>query len=113
MRHRGYAAGVPAEVRVGPGEVDARLRLAAAFGFSRSATISRELAPARRRSARRARPGLDDGLPGDVATRLASADLSPLGVQRERFKRERRDVLDALTRGGGPGRGASRAGSAW
>ena len=33
---------------------------------------------------------------GDLVARLASADLSALGVQRERFKRERLDVLDAL-----------------
>ena len=41
----------------------------------------------------------------------AAADLAPLGLQRERFKRERRDVLDALTAAAAIARGCRRVGA--
>ena len=97
VRHRGYAAGVPHELRLGPAEVGRAYELAAAFGFRPLGDDLRELAALA--GALRAEPGPEwmTAYLGAVVARLASADLSPLGVQRERFKRERRDVLDALT----------------
>jgi len=40
---------------------------------------------------------LDGGLPRSHRSGIARADVSALGLQRERFKRERGDVRDALT----------------
>jgi hypothetical protein len=96
VRHRGYAAGVPHELRVGPDEVARAYALAAVFGFRSLGDDLRELSTLS--DALRAEPIPDwmTAYLGDLATRLTSADLSTLGVQRERFKRERRDVLDAL-----------------
>lgn len=97
VRHRGYAAGLARELRVGPDELARAYELAAAFGFR---ALGEDL---------QALTALVDGLrvepgPGwfaaylaELATGIPRADVSLLGVQRERFKRERRDVLDALT----------------
>jgi Uncharacterized protein conserved in bacteria C-term(DUF2220) len=97
VRHRGYAAGLPHEVRIGPDELARAYELAAAFGFRPLGDDLRDLATLV--TALCAEPGPEwmAAYLGDLAARLASADLSPLGVQRERFKRERRDVRDALT----------------
>jgi hypothetical protein len=136
VRHRGYAAGVPHEVRIGPAEVETAYRLAEAEGFeplrvSLDALVAHTRAlrgpSAGPETARRAAvpdgaasdgPGCgarslalpDDGgptspgaLPGWMHAFLARvedgalrADLEPLGMARERFKRERGEVVDAL-----------------
>lgn len=97
VRHRGYAAGLVHEVRLGPDELARAYELAAAFGFRPLGDDLRDLATLV--TALCAEPGPEwlAAYLGDLAARLASADLLPLGVQRERFKRERRDVQDALT----------------
>jgi hypothetical protein len=97
VRHRGFGAGVPHEVRMGAQEVHRAYELAAAFGFRPLDGDLRELGIMV--EALRAVPGpawLNAYL-GAVASAIPAADLAPLGLQRERFKRERRDVLDALT----------------
>jgi hypothetical protein len=97
VRHRGYAAGLVHEVRLGPDELARAYELATAFGFHPLGADLRELATLV--AALLAEPGSEwmAVYLGDLAARLGSADLSLLGVQRERFKRERRDVRDALT----------------
>jgi hypothetical protein len=103
VRHRGYADGVPHEVRVGPAEVDAAYRLAEADGFEPLAAVLSALT-AHAHGLRTPAPPSSAALPEwlvDFLARVedgaARADLSPLGMARERLKRERRDVLDALT----------------
>jgi hypothetical protein len=107
VRHRGFAAGVPHEVRMGAQEVARAYELAATFGFRPLAGDLGELA-ARVESLRAAgTPAWMSRYLDRVAGGLAVADLSPLGMQRERFKRERRDVLDALTAAAALARGVT------
>ena len=97
VRHRGYAAGVPHEVRIGPDEIDTAYRLAEADGFEplgAALAILRAHAHALRTSAR---PDWMNRFLASVEEGAAAADLFALGMARERFKRERHDVLDALT----------------
>lgn len=97
VHHRGYAAGVPHEVRIGPREIEIAYQVAAADGFE-------PLADALVVLGSHVRPLRTDASPDwmarflvRVADGAAKADLSALGMARDRFKRERRDVLDALT----------------
>jgi hypothetical protein len=96
VRHRGYAAGLPHEVRLGPDELTRAYRLAAGFGFRPLGDDLAELASLAHRLGAEPGPGWMTAHLGDLAARVPSGDLSLLGMQRERFKRERRDVLDAL-----------------
>lgn len=97
VRHRGPAEGEPHEVRVGPAEVETAYRLAVAEGFDPLGVGLAALAEQAR--------ALRAGAPTDwmasfleeVEARAADADLAPLGMQRERFKKEWRDLLPALT----------------
>ena len=93
---RARAAALPRQVRLGPEEVGAAYALAAEHGFVplaeaiavvRRATAGLAVAPA----AAWARSYLQE-----VADGLASADLAPLGMGRERFKRLHRELADAL-----------------
>jgi hypothetical protein len=96
--HRGPAAGVPHEVRLGPGEVEAAYRLAAADGgFEPLAAALDALAGHARalRAAAELPPWMERFL-ARLAEGAAGADLAALGMGRERFKRERREVMDAL-----------------
>lgn len=106
VRHRGYAAGVPHEVRIGPAEVEAAYRLAEAEGFEALrasldalAAHARALAPPDEGgpTSPGALPGWMGGFLARVEDGAFRADLAPLGMARERLKRERGDVLDALT----------------
>lgn len=97
VRHRGYAAGVPHEVRIGPGEIDTAYRVAEADGFEPLAVA---LAGLGARASTLRTPALPDWMArflARVEEGAAAADLSVLGMAREQFKRERHDVLDALT----------------
>jgi len=94
--HRGYAAGVPHEVRVGPGEIDTAYRLAEADGFEPLAAALAALAAHARALRTPALADWMDGFLARVEDGAARADLSALGMARDRLKRERRDVLDAL-----------------
>jgi hypothetical protein len=96
VRHRGYAAGVPREVRLGPSEVGRAYALATPSGFPPLADALRALGARLDALRARAAPPWMAAFLARVAARLPDADLSPLGVARERFKRERDDVLDAL-----------------
>ena len=97
VRHRGFADGVPHEVRMGATEVGRAYELAAASGFRPLADDLRELAARIAGLTGGAEPAWMSAYLVKVAGGLPAADLAPLGMQRERFKRERRDVLDALT----------------
>jgi hypothetical protein len=97
VRHRGYADGLPHELRLGPEEVDRAYAAAAALGFRPLGDDLRELAAAVGRLRAGPAPPWMAAYLDRVAAGLASADVSPLGMQRERFKRERRDAEDALT----------------
>ncbi len=97
VRHRGFAAGVPHELRMGAQEVHRAYQLAAASGFGRSTETCARCALISKR-ARRRRARVDARLPGHLAQRRLPRPTSRRSaLQRERFKRERRDVLDALT----------------
>jgi hypothetical protein len=110
LRHRGWAHGEIREFRLGPGEVAVAYVLAGEFGFEPLATGLSAL----RASAVTLRPGMPEWMDRfleSVEERAANADLSPLGMQRERFKREWRDTVDALTAAAALARGIS--GSGW
>lgn len=96
VRHRGYAAGIPSEVRIGPEEIDAAYRLAEAAGFEPLAAGLAELRACARGLLAQSPPDWMAAFLERVEDRASRADLSPLAMARERFKRERRDVLDAL-----------------
>lgn len=100
-RHRGHAAGIPREVRLGPAELAAAYGLAAAFGFAPLADALARLGTRIERLRAQTLPAWMDAFLGRVAAAAANADLSPLGASRERFKRERGDVEDALTAAAG------------
>lgn len=96
VRQRGYAAGVPHEVRIGPDEIDTAYRLAGTEGFEPLAVALAALGSHAR--ALKSPAGTDwmTRFLTRVEEGAAAADLSVLGMARERFKRERRDVIDAL-----------------
>jgi hypothetical protein len=97
VRHRGYAAGVPHEVRIGPGELATAYRVAEADGFEPLGTALAALQAHAQELRTPARPGWMDGFLARVAEGGAAADLSVLGMARDRLKRERDEVLDALS----------------
>ncbi|HEX7125722.1 MAG TPA: hypothetical protein VF406_08075 [Thermodesulfobacteriota bacterium] len=102
-RHRGPAAGEPYEVRLGPAEVETAYRLAIAEGFE-PLGVGLAALEARARTLREGTAAPGGERPPDSMSRFLEAvergareaDLAPLGMRRERFKAERRDVLDAL-----------------
>jgi hypothetical protein len=97
VRHRGYAAGVPHELRLGPGELEAAYRLAAAEGFE---PLAEALAALRAHLGRlRAQPMPEwmERLLERLDQGAAAADLATLGMRRDRFKSAWPDVLDSLT----------------
>jgi hypothetical protein len=96
VRHRGYAAGLPSQVRIGPEEIDVAYRLAEADGFEPLGTALAELRTCTGALRAAGVPEWMDRFLERVDHRAAGADLSPLAMARDRFKRERRDVLDAL-----------------
>jgi hypothetical protein len=96
VHHRGYGAGIPSEVRLGPAEVEAAYRAGEAEGFER---LLQPLATLRTHACELRAPELPGWMNHfleRVEAGSASADLSVLGLARERFKRERRDVMDGL-----------------
>jgi hypothetical protein len=95
--HRGFAAGLPHEVRLGPDELARAYQLAATFGFRPLGDDLGDLATLADTLRAEPLPEWMTAYLRDLATQVPSGDLSLLGVQRERFKRERRDVLDALS----------------
>ncbi len=96
-RHRGYAAGLPHELRLGAGEIDRAYARAGAFGFRPLGGDLRELGARVGALAADPGPAWIVTYLGEVSARSEAGDLAPLGLQRERFKREKPDVLDALT----------------
>lgn len=97
VRHRGYAEGIPREVRLGPAEVAPAYRLAEADGFEPLAAALAALADdVRALRATAGPPPWMDRYLSLVEDSAGAADLSPLGMTRDRLKREGRDVRDAL-----------------
>jgi Wadjet anti plasmid transformation system JetA-like protein len=107
VRHRGYAVGVPREVRLGPDELGAAYRLATRGGFEPLADVLAALRSHVERLQKQPLPAWMNAFLARVDAGAAVADLSALGVSRERLKRERRDVEDALTAAAGLALGAS------
>ena len=97
VRHRGHAAGVPHEVRIGSQEIERAYRLAMADGFEPLADALAALAAHVRALRSDAGPDWLGRFLARVEEGATKADLSALGTTRDRFKRERRDVLAALT----------------
>lgn len=100
-RHRGYAAGVPREVRLGFTELAAAYRLAAASGFEPLAEALARLRTHAEKLRCQSLPEWMDTFLAQVIAGTADADLSVLGVSRERLKRDWDDVADALTAAAG------------
>lgn len=96
-RHRGYATEVPREVRLGFTELAAAYHLAATFGFEPLADALARLRAHAERLRLQSLPEWMDGFLAQVVAGAAGADLSTLGVSRERLKRDWDDVADALT----------------
>jgi Uncharacterized protein conserved in bacteria C-term(DUF2220) len=97
VRHRGYAAGVPHEVRIGPAELATAYQVAVADGFEPLAVA---LAALRAQAGALRTPACPDWMArflARVEDGAAAADLTILGMARTRIKRDREDVLDALT----------------
>lgn len=97
VRHRSYAEAVPHELRLGPGELAAAYELAAAAGFTPLGESLGALIAHVRRLRARPLPAWMDAFLARIEAGAAAADLSPIGMQRERLKREQRELLDALT----------------
>ncbi len=97
VRHRGYAAGIPKEVRIGPSELERAYSVAVADGYEPLANALASLGAHARALRRDGGPEWLGRFLGRVEEGAAAADLSTLGTARDRFKRECRDVLDALT----------------
>ncbi len=93
---RGLPAERPREVRLGPGEVDRAYAAAAELGFQPLARSLGELAAACSRLRQSALPDWMASFMDRLASGARKADLSILGMRRERLKRGRADVLDAL-----------------
>jgi Wadjet protein JetD, C-terminal len=97
VRHRGYAAGVPQEVRIGPDEIGTAYRLAEADGFEPLTTALATVQTHARALRTPARPDWMNRFLALVEDGATAADLSALGMARDRLKRERHDLIDALT----------------
>jgi hypothetical protein len=106
-RHRGWAHGEPREVRLGPGEVETAYRLAVAEGFEPFAEGLRKVAAHALELQQAALPAWFSAFLDEVRRGAENADLSVLGMQRERFKREWRELLPALTAAAALAAGAS------
>jgi len=96
VHHRGYGAGIPSEVRLGPEEVEAAYRVGEAEGFERLAEALAALGTQARGLRAPLLPAWMNRFLERIETGSTEADLSALGIARDRFKRERRDVVDAL-----------------
>jgi hypothetical protein len=95
VEHAGPARGELREVRLGPAEVDPALEQARRLGFlplgDALAALTTTCA-----SLRGGGPSWLDQMLDDVRVGAATANLSPLRISRERFKRDHHDVVDAL-----------------
>lgn len=110
VRHvRGPLAGEPKEVRLGPNEIRSAYEAAEALGYEPLAVGLREVEQHALTLA--AEPGSDwmKTYLEALARGTREADVGGLGMSRERFKREWRDLLLALTAATGLARGIAPA----
>lgn len=86
------------EIRLGPSELALAYRVAESFSFLPLATALNQTTSHIEMllQTRAAAPWMQTYL-ASISQRLPVGDLRPLGMQRERFKRDLPDVLDALT----------------
>lgn len=106
---RGPLSDEPKELRLGPENVDRAYRAAQRLGFEPLAVGLAEVAKhANELAGDRCPPWMTTFLER-LAAGARSADLSVIGMQRERFKREWREVLPALTASAALARGISPA----
>jgi hypothetical protein len=97
----------PQEVRLGPGEVARACEMARSEGFEPLEESLDALAAAADRTRNADLPDWMHAFLDRAAAGARSADLSPLGMSRERLKRERVEVLDSLRAAAALARGAS------
>lgn len=97
VMHRGPASAEVRELRLGPAELTRAESMAIALGFSplRNALEYLRAAVAAARAASAEPAWLDERL-AVLDADAARANLSLLGISRERFKRDQLDVVDAL-----------------
>ncbi len=85
------------EIRLGPNELSVAYRVAESFSFLPLATaLTQTTSHIEMLQTREAAAWMKTYL-ASVSQRMPAGDLSPLGMQRERFKRDFPCVLDALT----------------
>lgn len=86
------------EIRLGPSELALAYRVAESFSFLPLATALKQMTSHIEMllQTRAAAPWMQTYL-ASISQRLPVGDLRPLGMQRERLKRDLPDVLDALT----------------
>src|SRR5260370_18782844 len=94
---RGPLAGEPKELRLGPEHVDRAYQVAQHLGFESLAVGLDEVAQHAMRLATQMGPMWMGAFLERLAAGARDAELSVLGMHRERFKREWRGVLPALT----------------
>ena len=96
VRGDGWSDGEPRELRLGPGEVEAAYALAAGDGYVPLGRALAELSAHAARLAAGTTAWMAASLEG-IAAGLGARDLGVLSMLPERFKRDRRDIGDALT----------------
>ncbi len=94
---RGPLAGEPKELRLGPEHVDRAYQVAQHLGFESLAVGLDEVAQHAMRLATQMGPMWMGAFLERLAAGARDAELSVLGMHRERFKREWRGLLPALT----------------
>lgn len=110
VRHaRGPLAREPKEIRLGPNEVCRAYEAAEALGYEPLSVGLQEVAQHATALAAQAGPDWMKRYLEALARGTREADVSGLGMSRERFKREWRDLLPALTAAAGLARGVAPA----
>ncbi len=95
VEHKGVARGEIKELRIGPDEIDRAVAAGESVGFEPLGLALSRLRAAIAPLVGPGPPWLDELLQ-QVEGGAARADLSVLGISRERFKRDAADVVDAL-----------------
>jgi hypothetical protein len=94
---RGPLAGEPKELRLSPANVTTAYEIAKQFGFEPLATCLSQIEHHATCVAGKTEPAWMRDFLEKFATGVRNADLSIIGMQRDRFKREWRELASALT----------------
>lgn len=93
---RGFASGIPREIRLGPDELPVAYRLGTADGFTPLSDVINAFCSRLKTLRSATLPDWMDRFFDQVENGARQADFSLLGMRRERFKRERQEIEDAL-----------------